>query len=216
MNGRIDAIAFLAKVAFVGILGLGTSACGEPVAEQLATLDLVSALRPEGPPETYVRVIRAEGTLELCATGESFDLRALRGQHDESGTCAAFPLQYAHREGAFPYVEVVVDETAYPANEVHLARRAGVWFLFIEGGVDEYAVQKHDGAVFQILREAGDPVLGLRCTGHTEAWGEDTDTWGLYEWLDEKGRSLDIQLVNWTGADSCVIDYSISDENGAA
>ncbi len=208
---RIDAKGFVSRIAFAGILALVISACDEPVSEQVAKLDVLDVmitLAPEETPPPNVRTIRREGTMNLCTTGESFEVRVVRGGQDEGGTCVAFPVEYVHREGSFPYVDVVIDGTAYSANEVHLVRRSRAWFLFIEGNHDESVTHEHQGVVFHIIRDTrtNEIELVLKCSGHIEA--SDEQDLELYQCINERVQSLDIALVSWTSDDSCVIDYS--------
>jgi len=112
-----------------------------------------------------------------------------------------------HREGAFPYTDVLIDGTAYPANEVHLFSRVGSWFVYVEGGHDQSVKREHSGAVFQIVRESGTDAatLVLRCADQLVGWDELGDPW--YQCICEKLGSADLQLVDWTGAGSLALWY---------
>ena len=199
----------IALFALAGVLALATSACDESrdesVSEQVATLEVLATLAPQGMMSPDGRWIRPENMMNLCTAGESFEVRVVLAGQDEGSSCVAFPVEYVHEEGSFPYTDVMIDGTAYPANEVHLVHRAREWFLFLEGAHDESVMVEHYGNVFQI--DGGDEIeLVSKCSGHVEAWDED----GLerYRCIDDTLPSLDFALVKWTENDSCVIDYS--------
>jgi len=195
--------------ALVGILALTTTSChesgDESGTERVATLDVLATLEPEAKLSPDGRWIRAEGMMNLCATGESFEVRVALAGQDERGSCAAFPIGYVGREGSFPYTDAVIDGTEYPANEVHLVHRAREWFLFLEGAHDQSVMKEHYGNVFQIV--GGDEIeLVSKCSGRVEAWDE--DGFERYRCIGDLLHSLDLALVKWTEDDSCVIDYS--------
>ena len=199
-------------VALAGVLALGISACDESgeesVSEQVATLDLLTTLgpTPEERPLTKSPTI-FEGTMLLCTTGESYEVRAVRGRQDGGGACEAFPADWFIRESSFPHTDVMIDGTEYPANEVHLVHRAGEWFLFLEGAHDESVTREHYGNVFQI--DGGDEIeLVSKCSGHIWAADEDLGVPNPYLCIRDKVHSLDFALVKWAEDDSCVIDYS--------
>lgn len=199
MVGPLDAKELITKIifAFASVLVLGTSACEQSGADQVVTLDVKKALEP------------GEGTLHICTTGESFEVRVVQGRQTDGDTCVAYPVEYVHHEGSFPYADAVIEGTAYPANEVHLVHRSSGWFLFIEGNHDQSVMHEHKGVVFQVVRGTGakGTELARKCSGHIEAWDEDDDI--LYQCIYEKLQSRGIGLVKWKGADSCLIDYSI-------
>lgn len=190
--------------ALAGVLALGISACAESgdesVSEQVATLDALTTLgpTPEELPFTDSPVIY-EGTLHLCATGESYEMRAVRERQDGGGDCEAFPMEWFIEEGHLPHVDMMIDGTAYPAKEVHLVHRAREWFLFLEGAPDDDQLY---GNVFQI--DGGDEIeLVSKCSGHIQARDEHQ-----YPCVRDRLTSLDMALVKWKEDDSCVIDYS--------
>lgn len=199
----------IALFAFAGVFA--TFACEQPGeqsgTDEVTTVDALAvlALTSEEIPDPFARIIRSEGLMYLCAAGESFELRVVKGRQSVGGACEAFPVESVSREGSFPYADVTIDGTAYPANELHLMRRARQWFLFIEGGHDESVSNEHYGVVFQVV--GGDEIqLVSRCSGHVQA--NDEDSYELYQCIYEGLPSLDLALVKWAEDDSCSIDYS--------
>lgn len=205
--------------AFVGVLALATSACDEAgdasASEQVATLDALATLgpTPEELPLTG-RTTIFEGAMHLCVTGDSYEVRIARGRQDGGGACEAFPMEWVNHESAFSFVDVTIDGTVYPANEVHLVRRVGEWLLFLEGAHDQSVTREHYGSVFQI--GGGDEIeLVSKCTGHIWAADEDLGVHNPYVCIRDQLHPLDLALVKWEEDDSCVIDYSICDAPSA-
>ena len=198
--------------ALGGVLALGISACAEsgdePVSERVATLDALTTLgpTPEELPFTDSPVIY-EGTMHLCTTGESYEMRAVRERQDGGDACEAFPMEWFSKEGSYPWVDMMIDGTEYPANEVHLVQRDRDWFLFLEGAHDRNMMPDHYGNVFRI--DGGDEIkLVPKCSGHIQGWEEARDGPNPYFCVLDILPSLDLALVKWAEDDSCVIDYS--------
>ena len=197
MNVRTVCISLL--VAFAQVAGQ------EPVTEHVAKMDLLAAMAPEG--IIQVREVHSQGTLLVCATDRAIQARMQRRQSTTDPHCARLPIERVDREGSFPYVDATIGTATYPANEAHLIRHGGSWFVFLEGGHDESVIRQHSGTVLLVSPSSGTdpPFLALTCFDQIEAY--DTDESYLCIANDLPPR--DIELIAWSGRRSCSVDYSI-------
>ena len=154
-------------LALVMIGSAATLARGETV--HVDTIDVPQLLGPKKPIPAGVESILRYGTLVVCARGSDFDMRAVVGRAPAGTGCRIYPLIYRHDEGTFPQADTLIGDTPYRAQKIHLLRRPGRWFLFLEGHPDSAVSAEHRAVVLELRRFAPPKAT---CSGQIEASDE--------------------------------------------